>query len=151
KVDNPTELAYYRVFAPTRVTLPEVVQVAGTRWAVEECFETAKGEGGLDQYEVRSWAGWYRHITLALLAHAYLTAVRAQAQASDSRKKGSPGKRHRLAALLPLTVPEVRRLVWGLVWGRVLPEAAVVGWSQWRRRHQARARRWHYKRRARAG
>ena len=87
KVDNPTELAYYRVFAPTRVTLPEVVQVAGTRWAVEECFETAKGEGGLDQYEVRSWAGWYRHITLALLAHAYLTAVRAQAQASDSRKK----------------------------------------------------------------
>jgi SRSO17 transposase len=87
KVDKPTELAYYRVFAPTRASLAEVVKVAGTRWAVEECFETAKGEVGLDQYEVRSWAGWYRHITLALLAHAYLTVVRAQTQASEPRKK----------------------------------------------------------------
>jgi hypothetical protein len=61
--------------------------VAGTRWAVEECFETAKGEVGLDQYEVRSWPGWYRHITLTLLAHAYLTVVRAQTQAPEPRKK----------------------------------------------------------------
>jgi len=90
KVDDPTELAYYRVFAPTRATLSEVVQVAGTRWAVEECFETAKGEVGLDQYEVRSWSGWHRHLTLALLAHAYLTVVRAQTQASDPRKKKRP-------------------------------------------------------------
>jgi SRSO17 transposase len=87
KVDAPPELAYYRVFAPHRATLPEVVQVAGTRWAVEECFETAKGEVGLDQYEVRSWSGWYRHITLALLAHAYLTVVRAQVQVSEPLKK----------------------------------------------------------------
>src|SRR5262249_6644515 len=90
KVDKPTELAYYRVFAPQRTTLQEVVQVAGTRWAVEECFETAKGEVGLDQYEVRSWVGWHRHITLALLAHAYLTVVRAQAQASEPHKKRAP-------------------------------------------------------------
>ena len=87
KVDDPAELAFYRVFAPTRVTLREVVQVAGTRWAVEECFETAKGEVGLDEYEVRSWSGWYRYITLALLAHAYLTVVRAQAQPHDPFKK----------------------------------------------------------------
>jgi SRSO17 transposase len=87
KVDKPTELAYYRVFAPARASLQEVVKVAGTRWAVEECFETAKGEVGLDQYEVRSWAGWYRHITLALLAHAYLTVVRAQAQDNQPLKK----------------------------------------------------------------
>jgi SRSO17 transposase len=90
KVEEPTALAYYRVFAPTRATLPEVVQVAGTRWAVEECFETAKGEVGLDQYEVRSWSGWHRHITLALLAHAYLTVVRAQTQVGDPRKKKQP-------------------------------------------------------------
>jgi SRSO17 transposase len=87
KVDKPTELAYYRVFARARASLEEVVKVAGTRWAVEECFETAKGEVGLDQYEVRSWSGWYRHVTLALLAHAYLTVVRAQAQASTPLKK----------------------------------------------------------------
>jgi SRSO17 transposase len=90
KVDKPTEVAYYRVFAPTRASFERVVKVAGTRWAVEECFETAKGEVGLDQYEVRSWGGWYRHITLALLAHAYLTVVRAQAQPRDSLKKNSP-------------------------------------------------------------
>ena len=90
KVDKPTELAYYRVFAPARASLEGVVKVAGTRWAVEECFETAKGEVGLDQYEVRSWSGWYRHITLALLAHAYLTVVRAQTQASEPRKKSGP-------------------------------------------------------------
>jgi SRSO17 transposase len=87
KVDKPTELAYYRVFVPARASLEEVVKVAGTRWAVEECFETAKGEVGLDQYEVRSWSGWYRHITLALLAHAYLTVVRTQAQAKEPLKK----------------------------------------------------------------
>jgi SRSO17 transposase len=87
KVDKPTELAYYRVFAPARASLQEMVKVAGTRWAVEECFETAKGEVGLDQYEVRNWSGWYRHITLALLAHAYLTVVRGQAQAKEPLKK----------------------------------------------------------------
>jgi hypothetical protein len=91
QVDKPTELAYYRVFAPARTSLAAMVKVAGTRWAVEECFETAKGEVGLDQYEVRSWSGWYRHITLALLAHAYLTVVRAQTQSAEPRKKKTPG------------------------------------------------------------
>ena len=87
KVEQPTEVAFYRVFTRARTSLEEVVQVAGTRWAVEECFETAKGEVGLDQYEVRSWGGWYRHITLALLAHAYLTVVRAQAEGNHPGKK----------------------------------------------------------------
>jgi SRSO17 transposase len=68
-----------------------MVAVAGKRWAVEECFATAKGECGLDQYEVRSWTGWHRHITLSLLAHAYLTVVRAQALGQ------TPQKRKRLA------------------------------------------------------
>jgi SRSO17 transposase len=103
---------------------------AGTRWAVEECFETAKGELGLDQYEVRSWSGWYRHITLTLLAQAYLTVVRVQTQAPEPRKKESRHTRHQLTTLLSLTVPEVRRLLWGLVWRRVVPEEALLGWSQ---------------------
>lgn len=55
-----------------------MVSVAGTRWTIETGFKTAKAEVGLDQYEVRSWSGWYRHITLALLAHAFLTVTRAQ-------------------------------------------------------------------------
>jgi SRSO17 transposase len=63
------------------------VRVAGTRWAVEECFESAKGEVGLDHYEVRRWPGWYRHITLALLAHAYLTVTRAAAAERGEPKR----------------------------------------------------------------
>ena len=55
------------------------MRVAGTRWAIEECFEEAKGQVGLDQYEVRRWDGWYRHITLAMLAQAYLAVIRHQA------------------------------------------------------------------------
>jgi SRSO17 transposase len=90
QVDKPTELAYYRVFAPARTSLAAMVKVAGTRWAVEVGFETAKGEVGLDQYEVRSWSGWYRHITLVLFAHTYLTVVRAQTQAPEPRKKKAP-------------------------------------------------------------
>ncbi len=76
---DPTDLAYYVVFAPTATPLATLVRVAGTRWAVEEGFQSAKGEVGLDQYEVRRWDGWYRHITLALLAQAFLTVVRAHA------------------------------------------------------------------------
>jgi SRSO17 transposase len=86
-VDDPQERAYYRVFAPAKTTLKEMVAVAGKRWAVEECFATAKGECGLDQYEVRSWTGWHRHVTLALLAHAYLTVVRAQVVGKAPKKR----------------------------------------------------------------
>ncbi len=77
------ELAYYICSAPVSTSLAQLVRVAGTRWAIEECFESAKGEVGLDHYEVRSWTGWYRHITLAMLAHAYLTVMRA-GRASDA-------------------------------------------------------------------
>ncbi|GGX36464.1 hypothetical protein GCM10010383_78210 [Streptomyces lomondensis] len=56
-----------------------LVRVAGSRWVIEECFQAAKNECGLDQYEVRRYIGWYRHITLAMLAHAFLTALAAQA------------------------------------------------------------------------
>jgi len=91
-VDNPQERAYDRVFAPVGTTLPEMVAVAGKRWAVEECFATAKGEVGLDQYEVRNWTGWHRHITLALLAHAYLTVVRTQALGATPKKRKRPAK-----------------------------------------------------------
>src|SRR5215211_8030060 len=75
--------------AMARAATPLVglVRVAGTRWAVEGAFEQAKGEVGLDHYEVRKWPGWYRHVTLALLAHAFLAVTRAQAT-SPKRTKG---------------------------------------------------------------
>ena len=78
-IDDPTDLAYYVVFAPqATTTLKTVVRVAGMRWQIEVGFEAAKGECGLDEYEVRKWAAWYRHITLALLAHAFLTVIRTR-------------------------------------------------------------------------
>jgi SRSO17 transposase len=81
------ELAFYACSGPAGTSLVGLVRVAGTRWAVEEGFEQAKGEVGLDHDEVRKWPGWYRHITLALLAHAFLAVTRAQAT-SPERTKG---------------------------------------------------------------
>jgi len=79
-LSDPTEIAYYFVFAPESVTLEQVVQAAGSRWQVEEAFELAKGQVGLDDYEVRHWQGWYRHITLAMFALAFLTVVKVVGQ-----------------------------------------------------------------------
>src|SRR5215218_9073834 len=86
---DPTDLAYYVCFCPADTPLERLVQVAGTRWAIEECFESAKGEVGLDHYEVRRWPGWYRHITLALLAHAYLTVTRAAVEKGELKRPTS--------------------------------------------------------------
>lgn len=80
---DPTELAYFRAFGPETTTLEELVRVAGMRWAIEESFEDAKGAAGLDQDEVRKWTAWYRHITLALLAHAYLEVTRRTANLAE--------------------------------------------------------------------
>jgi SRSO17 transposase len=80
---DPTELAYFRAFGPETTQLAELVRIAGMRWAIEESFEDAKGSVGLDQYEVRKWRAWYRHITLALVAHAYLEVTRRQAQEEE--------------------------------------------------------------------
>ena len=73
------ELAYFLCYAPRPVTLPELVAVAGARWAVEDCFAEAKNETGLDHYQVRGYRAWYRHVTLSMLAHAFL-AVTARAR-----------------------------------------------------------------------
>jgi SRSO17 transposase len=86
-VSDPTELRGYVVFAPQDTTLADAVRVAGTRWVIEQLFEAAKGEVGLDHYEVRSWTGWYRHITLALWALALLTVLRAGMIAVEAFKK----------------------------------------------------------------
>ena len=84
------KLTYYECHAPQGTPLAMLARVAGSRWTIEECFEAAKGEVGLDQYEVRSWHGWYRHITLAMLAHAYLAALCAQERVRPVQKKCAP-------------------------------------------------------------
>lgn len=81
---DPSKRAYYRAAGPTTTTRAELVRVAGSRWKIEEGLEEAKGEVGLDQYEVRGFRAWYRFVTLALLAHALLVVLRAQA---DRQKK----------------------------------------------------------------
>ncbi len=92
-LSDPNELTGYIAFAPANTPLQTLVRVAGTRWCIECCFESAKGDVGLDEYEVRSWRGWYRHMTMGMFAHAFLTVQRAQA--SEDAKKGKnplPGR-----------------------------------------------------------
>jgi SRSO17 transposase len=85
-LSDPTACAYYRVFGPAETSVTTMVRVAGMRWAIEASFEDAKGAVGLDHYEVRKWTAWYRHVTLALLAHAYLEVTRLHA---NEGKKGA--------------------------------------------------------------
>jgi SRSO17 transposase len=92
-LSRPSERAYYRAWGPKDTQLSELVRVAGRRWTIEEGLEEAKGEVGLDQYEVRTWTGWYRHITLALFAHAVLVVLRAKAQQEEVQKGGQLTRR----------------------------------------------------------
>ena len=89
-ISDPTKVVYYRVCAPKETTLQQIVQVAGQRWKVEEAIERGKSECGLDQYEVRSWTGWYRHITLSLLAQLCATLMTEQAKSAQEKKAWEP-------------------------------------------------------------
>lgn len=78
KPDDPLSITYYQVYASAHTTLEEMVSVAGQRWRIEECFGIAKDKLGLSEYEVRSWDGWHRHMTLVMAAQAFLTVLRHQ-------------------------------------------------------------------------
>jgi SRSO17 transposase len=77
-LSDPTDIAYYLAHAPAKTSLTELARIAGCRWAIEETFQTGKGETGLDHYQVRQYTGWYRHITLSMAAHAFLTVTRSK-------------------------------------------------------------------------
>lgn len=96
--DDPRSTAYFLVFAPADTPLEEIVRVLGQRWTIESGFEESKGEVGLDQYAVRAWQGWHRHITLAMLAHAFLTVLRVQTHAQDTPFLCAPAQTHSLRA-----------------------------------------------------
>jgi len=100
RLSTPTERTASVVCAPHATPLQEVVRVAGSRWTVESGVEEAKGEVGLDQYDVRSWTAWYRHITRAMWALALLTVMRAGTIAVEACNKSLPPPQvaHPLAA-----------------------------------------------------
>jgi SRSO17 transposase len=87
-LSDPGELAYYVCFGPADTPLVTLVQVAGSRWRVEEAFEQAKGEVGLDHYQVRQYLAWYRHTTLAMAALAFLAITRARLPDAANRLGG---------------------------------------------------------------
>jgi SRSO17 transposase len=141
-------LAFYRCWSPTPVPLTALVRVAGTRWAVEEQFQAAKSQAGLDHYQVRTWTGWHRFITLAMLGLAFLmasAATTAPAPAAD------PWHHARHGGPIALTAAEIRRLFHGLVIAPLTTPLRAISdiqhWSNWRRLHQGHARRSHYQHR----
>jgi SRSO17 transposase len=83
-ISDPDEIAYYVCYGPRRSSLADLAWTAGARWRIEECFQQAKNEAGLDHYQVRTWRAWYAHITLSMLAHAWLAVARSLAA------KGAP-------------------------------------------------------------
>lgn len=85
--DDPEEMGFYQAYGPEETPIEELVRVCQERWAVEECFAEAKGEVGLDHYEVRRWDPWHRHVTLCLLAHAFLAVVRSCAEREEGAVK----------------------------------------------------------------
>jgi len=89
-VSDPAEVAYFACGGPPATTVQQLVLVAGARWAIEDLFELAKGDCGLDEYEVRSWTGWHRHVTLSLWALAVVAVIRSRLPA-PRRKKGARG------------------------------------------------------------
>jgi SRSO17 transposase len=78
-ITDPAQIAYYVCYGPRRSTIADLAWIAGSRWRIEECFQQAKNEAGLDHYQVRSWRAWYAHITLSMLALAWLTGAKAVA------------------------------------------------------------------------
>jgi SRSO17 transposase len=136
--DSTGELAYYRCYAAEPVALAELVRVAGQRWTVEESFQAAKGQAGLDQHQVRTWTSWHRWVTLSMLAMAFLAVVTA----AEHDRTPAP------AGLIPFTVNEIRRLFDALVNGATATPEHILSWSIWRRKHQATARACHYRRRS---
>jgi SRSO17 transposase len=139
---NATEKTYYLVFGPVGTTLEMMARALGARWCIEEEFENAK-DLGLDHYEVRSFVGWFRHITLVLLVLAVLTVICAQERVSSSAEAFNQTTRLPIA----LTVPEVRRLLGRLLFPLSRSVSSVLAWSWWRRCQQASASASHAKRR----
>ncbi len=146
--NDPTEKTYYLVFGPVGTTLEVMVKAIGARWHIEEEFENGK-DLGLDQYEVRSFVGWFRHLTLVMLASAFLLSICVQrreahhAPTEDPTAPPSP-------PLIPFTPSEARHLLAHLFWPAPTSAPFLAHWSRFRRTHQYWAGYYHRRRRAKA-
>jgi SRSO17 transposase len=145
-LDTPDELAYYLVFAPPNTPLSTMVQAIGGRWHIEEDLQATKALG-LDQYETRSYQGWYRHITLVMLAYAFLVNICLQ-QPAHLASHEEPSNR---SPLVPLTASEVRHLLARLFFPAPSSVPLISQWSLFRRTHQYWAGYYHRRRRQKAG
>jgi SRSO17 transposase len=159
-LDDPHELAYFLVWAPPQTPLPIIVLAIGARWRIEEDLQATK-DCGLDHYEVRSYLGWYRHITLVMLAYAFLVSLCVQAHPPPpaagplARPAPPPGNaaralRQPAPPLIPLTPSEVRHLLAHLIWPAPTSAPLICQWSCWRRTHQYWAGYYHRRRREKA-
>jgi SRSO17 transposase len=148
-LDTPHELAYYLVWAPPDTSLPMMVQAIGARWHIEEDLEASKGFG-MDHYEVRSYLGWYRHITLVRLASAFLLSIcvqeREASQASGENPTVGPS-----FSLIAFTPSEVHHLLAHLFFPAPTCWPLICQWSLFRRAHQYWAGYYHRRRRQKAG
>ncbi|WP_420917153.1 IS701 family transposase [Dictyobacter halimunensis] len=142
-IADPLEKCYYVVFASPFTPLSTMVAAIGCRWRIEEDFENGK-DMGLDHYEVRCFLGWYRHITLVMLAAAYLAGIVATEKTQMLSAVLPPASSHAFP-LIPVTIPEVRHLLGRLIWPIPRNMKRVLHWSRWRRCHQSRARYFHAK------
>jgi len=155
-IADPDEIAYFYAYAPEHraCSLTDLVKIAGTRWKIEDDFQDAKTTVGLDQTQVRLYHAWRRHVTLAMAALAFLAVVAAIERSAhpapvlpDDTDQAPPAD----CGTIALTVPEAQRLfhlLTTLIRDRSLHAARTriaqhLTWSDWRRRHQARAR-WHH-------
>jgi hypothetical protein len=140
-------LAFYLTWTAQPVALPTLIAVAGRRWCIEEGFQASKNAFGLDQYQTRSWHGWHRHTTLAMVACG-LTVL------ATHQDHTPPAIEHDIACStdpIAVTINEARNLIATLIigsrhTGRALIDH-ILNWSNWRRQHQATARAAHYQRR----
>jgi SRSO17 transposase len=152
-LDCPAEITSYLVFAPPGTSLQSKVTALGGRWRIEEDIENGK-DLGLDHYEVRSFLGWYRHITLVMLALAFLTSIVLAAKSPfpvSQAPLACPSEPVVPTSLCPLSVPEARHLLARLLFPPSSSVPLVLAWSVWRRRHQYRACLCHSRHRLKAG
>lgn len=145
-LDEARQVTSYLVFAPSPTPLSIIVQAIGGRWHIEEDLEATK-DLGLDHYEVRSYVGWYRHITLVLLASAFLVGITVQDRSHQAPQQDPAA----CAPLITISPREVRHLLAHLIWPAPTSAPLICHWSWWRRTHQYWAGYYHRRRRQKAG
>ena len=136
------DLAYFTTWCPAGTSIKTLVSVEGHRWAIEDSFETAKNEFGLDHNETRSWHGWHRHVSLVMLAFAMMAAIQHLANKPIPKKTNQTQRQG--TDFIRWSIQEIRRIAQRLARKRIHP-AYVIAWSLWRRAHQAVAQKSHLK------